>query len=195
MPVQLTDRMISAYEYAFKLHKRQLRKSSEIPYIAHLMSVSALVLECGGDEDQAIAGLLHDAVEDQGGERTLNEIQVRFGERVAEIVAGCSDSFGFPKPSWRSRKENYLAHLSTANSDILIVSLADKLHNARSILSDYRKIGRDVWKRFNGGQSGTLWYYNQLVSIFSRLLPESPLTAELSQVIESINQLDREQSQ
>lgn len=194
MPIQLTDRMIRAYEYAFKLHAKQRRKGSETPYIAHLMSVSALILENGGDEDQAIAGLLHDAAEDQGGEQTLTEIRIKFGDRVAEIVAGCSDSFEFPKPARRTRKENYLAHLFTSDHDILIVSLADKLHNARSILSDFRTYGPVVWKRFNGGHTGTLWYYEQLAIIFNHFLPDSPMTTELLRVVDLITELDKEQA-
>lgn len=194
MPPELTDRMIIAYEYAYKLHSRQRRKGTAIPYIAHLMSVSALVIENGDNEDQAIAGLLHDAVEDQGGEKTLSEIRRRFGDQVADIVMGCSDSVGSPKPSWRIRKERYLAHLRIVNRDVLIVSLADKLHNARCILSDFRIHGPDIWNRFTGGHMGTMWYYTELAAIFSQLLPESPITTEFSRVVDLIAQLDREQS-
>jgi (p)ppGpp synthase/HD superfamily hydrolase len=165
MPL-LTARFEEAFVFAARLHINQKRKTTQIPYISHLLSVAALVLEDGGDEDQAIAGLLHDAVEDQGGKATLEEIRKRFGERVAFIVESCSDAYEIPKPPWRERKEEYLAHLKNAPADVRRVSLADKLHNARSILASLQKEGETVWDRFNGGQEGSLWYYRSLVQVF-----------------------------
>ena len=141
MPPVLSRRYAEAFAYASALHARQVRKGTNVPYLSHLMSVSALVLEDGGDEDEAIAGLLHDAVEDQGGRPTLEEIERRFGEKVARIVLACSDSETEPKPPWRERKERYVAHIRHAEADVRRVSSADKLHNARSILADYRVIG------------------------------------------------------
>lgn len=163
---RLGVRFAEALTLAFDLHAKQERKGSGVPYIAHLLAVTALVLENGGDEDQAIGALLHDAVEDQGGYQTLDLIQNRFGPRVAEIVRECSDAFSLPKPPWRVRKQAYLAHLEHANQDVLLVSLADKVHNARSILEDLRRDGELVWERFTGGKQGTLWYYRQLSSVF-----------------------------
>ena len=152
--------------YAAELHASQLRKGSATPYFAHLMSVAALVLENGGDQQQAIAALLHDAVEDQGGLAALEEIRARFGERVAHMVSELSDSHTEPKPAWLQRKTDYLNHLPDAGADVLLISLADKLHNARSILQDYALIGERVWDRFHGGRDGVLWYYRSLSDFF-----------------------------
>ncbi|GAH03459.1 unnamed protein product, partial [marine sediment metagenome] len=135
----LTARFEDALVFTAQLHAQQYRKGSQIPYIAHLLSVSALVIEAGGDEDLAIAALLHDAVEDQGGLETLVKIRQRFGKRVAGIVDSCSDSYIMPKPAWKPRKENYLDKLQTSSQEVRLVSLADKLHNARNTLRDLRK--------------------------------------------------------
>jgi (p)ppGpp synthase/HD superfamily hydrolase len=181
----LSHRFIQAFEYAFELHALQMRKGTTVPYLTHLMSVAALVLENGGDEDQAIAGLLHDAVEDQGGLEILAAIQDRFGERVARIVGGCTDSTTTPKPPWRDRKEQYLAHLAHANEDIQLVSLADKLHNARTLLVDLQTVGPTVWERFNGGKEGTLWYYRALANFFVGRNPLA-ITGELNRIVVEI---------
>ena len=181
----LTERFEEALGYAAHLHALQKRKGTSIPYVAHLLSVTSLVLENGGDEDQAIAALLHDAVEDQGGLPTLQEIRRLFGERVARIVDGCTDAYVHPKPPWRKRKEDYLAHLRHAEADVRLVSLADKLHNARSILRDLRRDGPQSLSRFNGGRSGTLWYYRSLVTIFQEL-DDSLMVAELAEVVAEI---------
>ncbi|MEB3226666.1 MAG: HD domain-containing protein, partial [Synechococcus sp.] len=139
--MQLSDRFAEALVFAEKLHRRQIRKGSGIPYVAHLLGVTSLVLEAGGDEDEAIAALLHDAIEDQGGQQTRALIQTKFGDRVAKIVAGCSDSFdGEVKKPWRERKEAYLHHLQTAEPSVRLVSMADKLYNAQSILRDYQQV-------------------------------------------------------
>jgi GTP pyrophosphokinase len=130
------------------------------------MGVASLVLEAGGDEDLAIAALLHDVVEDCGGAPLLKEIRRRFGKRVAKVVDGCTDADTYPKPPWRERKEKYIGHLKSADADTKLVSAADKLNNVRSILSDYRVIGESVWSRFNGGRDGTLWYYRALLNVF-----------------------------
>jgi (p)ppGpp synthase/HD superfamily hydrolase len=185
-PVRLTERFQDAFGLAFTLHAKQKRKGTDIPYISHLMGVTALVLEDGGDEDQAIAALLHDAVEDQGGLKTLEDIRQKFGHHVAEIVDGCSDAYTHPKPPWKQRKQAYLEHLQQASPAIVRVSLADKLHNARSIHADLQRNGASTWMRFNGGRDGTLWYYRSLIDIF-RELSSSPMVAELQRVVQAID--------
>ncbi len=185
---RLSARFERALVYAFQLHRNQTRKGTNTPYIAHLLGVAALVIEDGGDEDQAIAALLHDAVEDQGGLATLEKIRAEFGDRVARIVEGCTDAVTLPKPPWRRRKEVYLNHLAEAPAEVRRVSLADKLNNARSILADLRQIGDDVWKRFNGGKEGTLWYYRSLVSIFREEV-DGRMVIELNEVVNEIERL------
>ena len=172
----------SALVYAAELHRDQVRKGSGIPYIAHLLSVSSRVIVAGGSEIQAIAGLLHDAAEDQGGRARLDDIQLRFGPLVAQIVADCTDSWVEPKPDWRPRKESYLASLPKKPSESLLVSLADKLDNAEAILRDYRAVGDGLWSRFTGGREGTIWYYRSLAEIFAKALP-CVLSKELCQTV------------
>jgi (p)ppGpp synthase/HD superfamily hydrolase len=176
-PVKLGPCFLRAFRFAAEKHAGQARKASTIPYIAHVMGVASLVLEFGGDEDMAIAALLHDVVEDCGGAPMQAEVRRKFGKRVAKIVAGCTDSDTIPKPPWRERKENYIQHLKSADAETRLVSAADKLNNVRSILSDYREVGEDVWARFNGGREGTLWYYRALVAEF--LSPPNRLIREL----------------
>ncbi len=187
-PMFLSSRFEEALAFATQLHARQTRKGTDIPYIAHLLAVTSLVLENGGSEDEAIAALLHDAVEDQGGVSTRKEIRRRFGATVAEIVDGCTDSDISPKPPWRSRKEGYVARLREASPPVRLVSAADKLHNARTILADYRASGELVWERFTGGRDGTLWYYRALVDAL-RAGGASPLVKELDRVVAEIEQL------
>lgn len=169
--MKLGPRFRRAFLFAADKHAGQTRKASTIPYIAHLMGVASLALEFGGDEDMAIAALLHDVVEDCGGAPMLKEVKRRFGSRVAKIVNGCTDSYGEPKPPWRERKETYIRHLKSADAETRLVSAADKLNNVRSILSDYREIGESIWARFNGGRDGTLWYYRALLNEFHRGRP------------------------
>ncbi|MBR0689870.1 HD domain-containing protein [Bradyrhizobium manausense] len=173
-----------ALVYASELHRTQVRKGSGTPYIAHLLSVSSRVLAAGGTEVQAIAGLLHDAAEDQGGQATLDEVRKRFGHDVAQIVADCTDSWIEPKPAWRPRKEAYLSVLASKPAASLLVSLADKVDNAEAILNDYRNIGDELWGRFTGGQEGTIWYYRRLSEIFSLALP-SALAQQLALTVAS----------
>ncbi len=165
-----------------------MRKGSGVPYISHLLSVTSLVLEDGGSEDEAIAALLHDAVEDQGGKKTLREIECRFSDNVARIVLGCTDTDQTPKPPWRKRKEDYIAHLRNAPADVRRVSLADKLHNSRTILKDIARDGQGVWERFTGGQEGTLWYFRALVGCF-REFGNSFLLDELERVVTELERL------
>jgi (p)ppGpp synthase/HD superfamily hydrolase len=166
--VKLGPRFLRAFDFAAEKHAGQARKASTIPYIAHLMGVASLVLEAGGDEDLAIAALLHDVVEDCGGAPMLKEVRRRFGPRVAKIVDECTDTDTYPKPPWQERKEKYLQRLKKADVDTRLVSAADKLNNVRSILSDYRAVGESIWARFNGGREGTLWYYRALLDEFLR---------------------------
>ena len=180
----MTERFDHAFALARELHARQRRKQTDIPYVSHLMGVASLVLEDGGDEDEAIAALLHDAVEDQGGPATLAVIRERFGDRVAGIVQDCSDTDEVPKPPWRARKEAYIAHLATASDGALRVSLADKLHNARSILFDERA-GHDVFARFHASREETLWYYRSLAEAFAART-DSPMVPELRRVVEEL---------
>lgn len=179
---QLTNRFEAALVYATRLHANQVRKGSGIPYISHLLSVAALVLEDGGDEDEAIAALLHDAIEDQGGAKTREEIRQCFGERVVNIVDGCTDSETVPKPPWKERKLNYLEKLRLAPPEVRRVALADKLHNARSIVADWEREGKNVWQKFKGGKEGTLWFYRRFLEIYQ---PKGTdfLTQELTRLI------------
>ena len=186
--VALGPRFEEALTYAARLHREQVRKGSGVPYLSHLLSVAGIALEHGASEDEAIAALLHDAVEDQGGATTLAEIRRRFGDTVADIVAGCSDTDVVPKPPWRPRKEAYVAHLASASSSARLVSAADKLHNARSILTDYRRLGEGVWTRFAGGKEGTLWYYRAVVQAFRAYEP-TPLVDELERAVEEMERL------
>ncbi|MBA2246239.1 MAG: HD domain-containing protein [Gemmatimonadetes bacterium] len=166
---QLTPRFEEALSYAAELHRTQTRKGSSIPYIAHLMSVAALVLEDGGDEEEAIAALLHDALEDHPDKTSREEIRRRFGERVAAIVEHCTDTppkwSGGLKPPWRGRKETYLRQIRCAPESSR-VALADKLHNARSILRDHHEVGEQVWERFTASKEESLWFYRELVRAF-----------------------------
>lgn len=162
---QLSERFDRALKFASRLHRRQLRKGTRVPYVSHLLAVAGIALEHGADEDTAIAALLHDAVEDQGGPETLERIRKEFGDRVAGIVAACSDTDRTPKPPWRERKEAYVAHLAAERDRaVLLVSASDKLHNARTILVDARSLGDATWERFAGGKDGSLWYYRSVVS-------------------------------
>jgi len=175
-------RFEQALLFATRKHAGQHRKGTAVPYVAHLLSVAGLVLEAGGDEDLAIAALLHDVVEDCGGAPMLREIRHRFGKRVAHVVDGCTDTDLDPKPPWRERKENYLKHLRTADADTRLVSAADKLHNVRSIVTAYREIGDRVWERFHGKRDGTLWYYRTLLDEFQRK-KSIPLIRELERAV------------
>ena len=181
----LGERFEDALQFAAGAHRTQVRKGSGIPYVGHLLGVCSLVIEDCGSEDEVIAALLHDAVEDQGGHNMLEHIRARFGDQVAQIVEACSDTMENPKPPWRTRKETYLEHLAHQSQSALRVSLADKLFNARAILRDYRVVGDEIWARFRTGQDDQLWYYRQLADRFTTLLP-SPMATELSEVVDEL---------
>ena len=185
---QLSHRFEQALVCAAQLHKNQVRKGSGIPYVSHLLSVAALVLEDGGDEDEAIAGLLHDAVEDVGSAEIREEILVQFGERVASIVDGCTESCTIPKPPWRDRKLRYIEQMRGASPSVLRVSMADKLHNARSILADRDREGEAVWDKFKGGKAGTLWFYRSLLEIY-RQAGSNFLVSELARIVDRLSSL------
>ncbi len=186
--VALGPRFEKALLFAKRQHAGQTRKETTVPYLAHLLAVASLVLEAGGEEDMAIAGLLHDVVEDCGGAPMLREVNQRFGPEVARMVEGCTDSFTLPKLPWRYRKEEYLRRLQGKDRQTRLVSSADKLHNARSILSDYRVHGERVWERFAGKREGTLWYYRALLDEFQRHGP-ARLTDELELVVKELERL------
>ena len=182
---KIGHRFEQALLFACRKHADQMKKGTDVPYISHLLGVAGLVLEAGGDEDLAIAALLHDVVEDCGGAPMLKEVRRRFGKRVAHVVAGCTDSDTYPKPPWRARKEKYLKHLRTADADVRLVSGADKVHNAQAILTDYREIGEPIWERFQGKRQGTLWYYRELAKEFRRRKP-TRLGRELGRVVSEL---------
>jgi GTP pyrophosphokinase len=193
----LTSRFDDAFRYAHRLHGEQRRKGTGVPFVAHLMAVAALVLEHGGDEDQAVAALLHDAVEDHPhGGRTAREIREQFGERVHRIVLALTDSDpeaadGAPKSEWRGRKEAYLRHLAGADADVLLVAAADKLHNARAVLEDYREQGEAIWTRFAAGREDQRWYYRQLVAALRQASggAHSRLVEELTRTVGALELL------
>jgi (p)ppGpp synthase/HD superfamily hydrolase len=180
-----------ALVYASMLHRTQTRKGGhDVPYVSHLLGVASLVLEEGGTETQAIAALLHDAVEDQGGRLRLDEIRERFGESVAAIVDACTDAYEEPKPPWRPRKEAYIARLASEPLDALLVSVADKVHNARAILMDLREHGPNFFDVFTGGRDGTLWYYRTLVTTYRSIDGfNSRLVDELARTVTQIEAL------
>lgn len=184
----LGDRFVDAVCYAVELHANQARKSTTIPYVTHLFAVCSLVLEDGGTEDEAIAALLHDGPEDRGGHAVLDEISRRFGDDVARLVDALSDTLLEPKPEWRPRKEGYLARLGNEPESVLRISLADKLHNARSILVDHLAAGDDepVWTRFSAGEGEQAWYFRELLALFEARLPASRNLPEFRRVLETL---------
>ncbi len=177
-----------AFLFAARMHAAQKKKGTDVPYLFHVMGVASLVLEAGGDEEMAVAALLHDVVEDCGGVPMLKEVRRRFGRRVAHIVDGCTDAYATPKPPWRERKEQYIQRLRNEDDEVRLVSAADKLHNLRSILVDYRELGEPFWERFNGKREGTLWYYRTLTGEFLQRKPNR-ITRELARVLGQLEEL------
>ena len=179
----MSARFEEALSYAAGLHRDQVRKGTPIPYVSHLLSVAALVLEDGGDEDEAIAALLHDAVEDQGGAPRLDEIRRRYGDRVARIVEACTDLDETPKPSYRRRKQFYLDRLPGQPPDVLRVALADKLHNARGLLRGLRTEDPvELWTRFDSRPEEKLWYLRAVLEVFKAGF-DSPMVGEFERVV------------
>jgi len=186
--VAYSKRFGEALLHAVDLHRSQVRKGSDIPYVTHLLAVAAIVGESGGTEDEVIAAFLHDAIEDTGATyRTLAE---RFDNPVADIVRACSDTDVTPKPAWEKRKKDYIAHVVGAPESVRLVSAADKLANARSVLTDLRVLGDDFWPRFKGGKDGTIWYYRSLVSVFD-IAGSGPITGRPDRARPIVEELDR----
>jgi (p)ppGpp synthase/HD superfamily hydrolase len=187
--MKLSRQFEKALVYATRAHSDQTRKKTGIPYIAHILGVTAIAMEYGANETEAIAALLHDAVEDCGGAKRLRDIERKFGKTVTKIVDGCTDTYETPKPPWRERKEAYLAHLKNSNSATRLVSASDKLHNTRAILADLRRHGLEVFGRFSGKKDGTLWYYRALVTAFREHGDHTDLVDELDRVVTQIEKL------
>ena len=183
-----SSRFSDALSYVAALHAGQRRKVSGEPYFSHLLAVAAIVMEYGGNEDEAIAALLHDAVEDQGGRRRSTEIRGRFGTAVAEIVDGCTDTAESPKPPWRQRKESHIARLRDASPSVRLVVAADKLHNALSLQREYRRRGESLWGFFHGGRDGTLWYYRAVTDALKQAAA-TPIVEELDRAVEELRLL------
>ncbi|NUQ61622.1 MAG: HD domain-containing protein [Pirellulales bacterium] len=192
--MEQSNRFPDALAYAAALHVGQCRKLSGAPYVSHLLRVAGTVLEYGADEDEAIAALLHDAVEDQGGAQTREAIRRRFGDRVAEIIDGCTDTDQHPKPPWQIRKEAFLKRLPDATPSVRLVVAADKLDNLRSLTNSYRQQGDEVWRGFKGGRDGTLWYHRSVVDILKQHGP-GPLVEELERSLREFERLVEERRQ
>ena len=192
--MRLSRQFEKALTYATRIHGGQLRKKTRIPYIAHIIGVAAIAMEYGANETEAIAALLHDAVEDCGGAKRLRDIERKFGKKVARIVEGCTDTDRTPKPAWLERKKAYVAHVRHAPMPTKLVSASDKLHNVRAILMDYRKEGERLWSRFNGGKQGALWYYRALVKAFTGQRIE-PLVQELNRTLTQLEFLSNHGAQ
>ena len=192
MPLKLTNMYAEAVAYASIAHATQTRKGTDLPYMCHLLGVSSLVLEAGGDEELAIAGLLHDVAEDQGGERRLDDVRTRFGDRVADIVEACSDSLTedpTQKAPYEQRKQAHIEHLRHASDDVLLVTAADKLHNARAIHADLLVHGPDTIKRFNGTAQQILLYYNGILAVLEERQINPHLTQSLRHTVDEISGL------
>jgi (p)ppGpp synthase/HD superfamily hydrolase len=187
---KMTGQFAKALVYAELKHHNQVRKGGDIPYVGHLLTVAGLVINDGGTEAQAIAALLHDAVEDAGGPETLNEIRANFGEDVARIVQECSDTDETPKPPWRERKQRYINHLARVGDDTILVSVADKLDNARSMLRDYHTHGPSLWQRFTvKDPQDHLWYYGELLNAYRSRGCTSWMVDELGRVVDKLKRL------
>ncbi len=189
----LSNRFESALQYATIIHAGQTRKGTDIPYLSHLLGVTSIALEHGANEDVAIGALLHDAGEDAGGQERIDDIRQRYGDAVADIVMGCTDTLKTPKPEWQRRKEDYIAHLPSASASVRLVSASDKLHNARAILRDYRKLRELLWERFTGKRKGTLWYYRALVTAFQQA-GSNELIEELDRTVSELEKEAKSQT-
>ena len=187
--MKLSDKFEEALVYATQAHGNQMRKKTGIPFVAHILGVTAIALEYGASETEAISALLHDTVEDCGGADRLRDIREKFGDDVAGIVDGCTDTYETPKPPWLERKRAYIEHLKDSDSSTRLVSASDKLHNTRAILAELRRHGTDVFDRFGGKKDGTLWYYRTLVTAFREHGNHTDLIDELDRVVTEIEKL------
>lgn len=185
----LTENFNQAVSFANEVHKEHVRKGTQIPYISHLMAVASLVMESGGSEDEVIAALLHDAVEDGGGEPVLDEIKKRFGQNVASIVDGCTETYEDPKPPWKGRKDSYISHVKEGNPSVKLVSGADKLHNVRCILSDYRQVGEVLWDRFSASKEETLWFYQSMAGVLCTSGKDLKVYADLDNAVKELESI------
>ena len=185
----MSERFAEAVAMANELHSGQFRKGTKIPYISHPLIVAGTVLQNGGDEDEAIAAVLHDTVEDCGGKPVMEKIRQRFGEKIAGLVSGCTETDVQPKPPWRERKERYIQNIKSASPSVRLISCADKLHNAASILSEYKKVGAKVWDRFKGDKSETLWFYSAMVSALRAAGEDRPILDELEATVKALRSL------
>jgi GTP pyrophosphokinase len=186
----LSGRFFGALSYAAIEHVQQRRKGSNVPYIAHLLGVASIALEHGANEDEAIAALLHDVVEDQGGKAAADAVRSLFGDEVARIVLACSDTDATPKPPWQERKRRYIEHVKTADRSVSLVSASDKLYNALAIVRDHRQVGPDVWNRFTAGRDQILWYYESLVDAFqANAAAPAALLGELDRAVAAMRSL------
>lgn len=187
----LGPRFEQALLFASQMHARQRRKDTGAPYIAHVMGVTALVLEDGGSEEEVIAALLHDSAEDQGGEQVLVEIRKKYGDKIAAIVYECSDTLDSPKPPWKGRKQGHLTRLEDASREALHIMLADKVYNSRSLLRGLQERGPEIWGKFKGGKEGTLWYFHQMLALFQKHF-SGYLVNELARVVVAIEAISEE---
>jgi len=178
--------------YATRAHDNQMRKKTGIPFVAHILGVTAIALEYGANETEGIGALLHDTVEDCGGEERLRDIREKFGDGVARIVDGCTDTYETRKPPWLERKQAYIEHLKSSDGSTRLVSASDKLHNTRAILAELRRHGLEVFERFAGKKEGTVWYYRTLVTAFRQHGDHSDLIDELDRVVSEIEKFVRE---
>jgi (p)ppGpp synthase/HD superfamily hydrolase len=182
----MSERFVVAVELANELHGDQIRKGTKVPYISHPLIVSGIVLQHGGGEDEAIAALLHDTVEDCGGKPVMVRIRKRFGDNIADLVDGCSETDIQPKPPWRERKDGYIESIKSANPSVRLISCADKIHNASSIISEYRKVGERVWDRFKANKTETLWFYTSIINAMRASGENRPILDELVIVVEEL---------
>ena len=185
----MSDRFCEAVALAARLHRGQRRKGNGNPYLSHLLGVAALVMEAGGDEDECIAALLHDAVEDQGGAATARLISRRFGSRVAQVVEECTEDRSAGQ-SWQDRKSASVRRVAKLTPSALLVLSADKLHNARSLAAAHREAGSAVWNRFHGGRDGTLWYYRAMADAIVAA-GGGPLAGELEEAVRDLERTVR----
>ena len=183
----ISNRFAQAVEFATKLHDGQVRKGTSIPYISHPIAVASLVMEHGGTEDETIAALLHDVVEDCGGQPVLNEVRKLFGDNVATIVDGCTETHIRPKPPWIERKKKYISHMKTASPSVRLVACADKIHNIRSLIADYRQVGESVWERFRANKKETVWFYNEVLQSLKDSGENRPIILDLEKEIEVLS--------
>jgi (p)ppGpp synthase/HD superfamily hydrolase len=183
------SRFGQALVYAETVHAGQLRKGTNIPYVGHLLGVASLALEHGADDDEAIAALLHDTVEDCGGLDRLRDVRERFGPNVADIVMGCTDATEVPKPPWKERKQAYVHDLFAASPSVLLIAACDKLNNVRSLLVGLEREGEAAWRIFKGGKEGTLWYYRAVLDVLTRRGLHPILVGELKAAVEEAHRL------